>query len=153
MSGCHICWFRVHIILNYAVAQFVETLRYKPEDGGFDFRWGHWNFSSTSSFRPHYDPGKWVQGIFTGGKGGRCLGLTSLPPSCADYLEILRASTFWNPKSLSRPVMRQLYLYLTSSSPSTNNYLHRWQSPYLHKVPISSKIKYRFGLYYMNVTL
>jgi len=26
---------------------------------------------------------------FLEGKGGRCVGLTTLPPSCADYLEIL----------------------------------------------------------------
>jgi len=35
---------------------------------------------------------KWVPGIFPGGKGGRCLGLTTLPPSCADCLEI------WEPQ-------------------------------------------------------
>jgi len=29
---------------------------------------------------------KWVPGIFPGGKGGRCVGLTTLPPSCADCL-------------------------------------------------------------------
>jgi len=28
----------------------------------------------------------------TGGKGGRCVGLTALPPSCADCLEI------WEPQ-------------------------------------------------------
>jgi hypothetical protein len=26
------------------VAQLVEGLRYKPEGGGFDSRWCHWNF-------------------------------------------------------------------------------------------------------------
>ena len=31
---------------------------------------------------------KWVTGIFPGGKDGRCLGLTTLVPSCADCLEI-----------------------------------------------------------------
>jgi hypothetical protein len=31
---------------------------------------------------------KWVPGVFPGGKGGRCVGLTTLPPSCADCLEI-----------------------------------------------------------------
>jgi len=31
---------------------------------------------------------KWVPGRFPGGKGGRCLGLTTLPPWCADWLEI-----------------------------------------------------------------
>jgi len=36
------------------------------------------------------------------GKGSRCVGLTILPPSCADCLEILGASTCWNPKCLSR---------------------------------------------------
>ena len=41
---------------------------------------------------------------FLGGKGGRCLGLTTLPPSCADCLQILGNSAFWIPKSLSRPV-------------------------------------------------
>jgi len=35
---------------------------------------------------------KWVPGIFPVGKGGRCLGLTTLPPSCADCLEI------WEPQ-------------------------------------------------------
>ena len=29
---------------EYAVAQFVEALRYKSEDNGFDSRWCHWNF-------------------------------------------------------------------------------------------------------------
>jgi hypothetical protein len=31
------------------------------------------------------------QGYLLGAKGGRCIGLTNLPPSCADYLEILGA--------------------------------------------------------------
>jgi hypothetical protein len=46
-----------------------------------------------------------------GGKGGRCVGLTSLPPSCAYCLEILGASTSWSPKGLSRPVVGLLYVY------------------------------------------
>jgi hypothetical protein len=33
-------------------------------------------------------PQKWVSGIFPRGKGGRCVGLTTLPPSCADCLKI-----------------------------------------------------------------
>ena len=32
-------------------------------------------------------------GIFPGGKGGRCVGLTTLPPPCADCLEI------WDPQT------------------------------------------------------
>jgi hypothetical protein len=36
-----------HFYAGHAVAQFVEALRYKPKGRGFDFRWGHWNFSLT----------------------------------------------------------------------------------------------------------
>jgi hypothetical protein len=32
---------------GFAVAQFFEALRYKPEGRGFDSRWDHWNFSVT----------------------------------------------------------------------------------------------------------
>jgi hypothetical protein len=45
---------------------------------------------------PHYGPGvdsvserNQYHGYFLGGKGGWCKGLTTLPPSCADRLEIL----------------------------------------------------------------
>jgi len=31
---------------------------------------------------------KWVPGVFPGGKRGRCVWLTTLPSSCADYHEI-----------------------------------------------------------------
>jgi len=50
-------------------------------------------------FQPHYGPGinsasnrNEYQEYFMGGKGGRCVGLTTLPPSCADCLEI------WEPQ-------------------------------------------------------
>jgi len=38
-----------------------------------------------------------------GGRGGQCAGLTTLPPSGADFLAILRASSSRSPKGLSRP--------------------------------------------------
>jgi hypothetical protein len=44
------------------------------------------------------------KGTPPGGKGSRCVGLTNLPSSCADYLEILGSSTSWSPKNLSRPI-------------------------------------------------
>jgi hypothetical protein len=70
------------IIINWnwghSVEQLVEALFCKPEGRGFDSRWYHWNFSLAQFFRPHYGHG---------GKGGQCVGLT-LPPSCADCLEI-----------------------------------------------------------------
>ena len=37
---------------------------------------------------------KWVPGICPGGKGGRCVGLTNLPSSCADCLEIWEPQTY-----------------------------------------------------------
>ena len=44
----------------------------------------HWH----KSFWPHYGPGEYFLGV----KSGRCVGLTTLPPSCADCLEI------WEPQ-------------------------------------------------------
>jgi hypothetical protein len=34
-------------MLEHAVAQLAEALRYKPEGRGFDSRWCNWNFSMT----------------------------------------------------------------------------------------------------------
>jgi hypothetical protein len=48
-----LCW------ISSAFAQLVEALRYKLEGCRFDSRWCHWDFSLTSSFRPHYDPRGW----------------------------------------------------------------------------------------------
>jgi len=69
------------------------------------------------TFRPHYDPGvdtasnrNEYQEYFLGGKCGRCVGLTTLPHSGTDCLEIWGASTYWNPQGLSRSVMGLLYL-------------------------------------------
>jgi hypothetical protein len=49
--------------------------------------------------------------MFHGGEGGRCIGLTTLPLSRADCLEILGASNSWDPQGLSRPVMGLLCLF------------------------------------------
>jgi hypothetical protein len=46
---------------------------------------------------------KWWQKISLRGKGGRCVGQTTLPPSCSNCLEIMGTSTFWISKGLSRP--------------------------------------------------
>jgi hypothetical protein len=69
---------------GHAVAQLVEALRYKPEGRGFDSRGGHSNFSLT--MMPRYGPGvdsasnrNEYQVYILGGKGGRCVGLTTLP--------------------------------------------------------------------------
>jgi hypothetical protein len=49
-------------------------------------------------------------GYLLGGKGGRCVGLTTLPSPCAVCLQILGASTSWIPQGLSSPVQGWLYL-------------------------------------------
>jgi hypothetical protein len=77
----------------------------------------------TKYFRPHYGPG--VDSAFNRneyreiflvlifwGIDGRCVGLTPLPPLCADCLPILGVSTSWSTKGLSRPVQRLLYPFL-----------------------------------------
>jgi len=55
-------------------------------------------------FQPHYGTGidaasnrNEHQGYFLGGKDDHCMGLTILPPSCADYLEILGVSASMEP--------------------------------------------------------
>jgi hypothetical protein len=97
---------RIHY-MGHAVAQFLEALRYKPEDRGFDSRCCLWNITLTQFFRPHYGPGvdssyntNEYQVYFLGGKGGRCLRMTTLQPLCADCLEISEL----HPPKHSRPV-------------------------------------------------
>ena len=53
---------------------------------------------------------KWVPWISLGGKGGRCSGLTTFPPSRAYCLEIMGISTCFSPKGRSRSVMGFIYL-------------------------------------------
>jgi hypothetical protein len=75
------------------VAQFVEALRCKPEGRVLDSLWCH--FAVTQSFWPHYGPGvesvsniNEYQEYFLGGKGGRYVGMTTLPNSCVNCLVI-----------------------------------------------------------------
>ena len=67
------------------------------------------------------------QEYFLGSKGGRCLGLTTLTPLCADCLEIWKVSNSWIPQGLSRPVMGLLYLFtvkqLKNLLDPTNHYI------------------------------
>jgi hypothetical protein len=72
------------------VAQLVEALRYKPVGRGFGSRWDHRVFPLTYSFRLHYGPKvdsasdrNQYRGYLLEGKGGRCVGLITLPLSCA----------------------------------------------------------------------
>ena len=86
------------IVLRFkgcAVAQLVEELRYRQEGRGSDSRWGHWYFSLTWSFRPHYVPGvdsasdrNWYREYSLRDTGGRCVWLTNWSPSWAESLEM-----------------------------------------------------------------
>jgi hypothetical protein len=52
-----------------------------------------------------------VPRVFPGGEACRCVVLTTLPPSYADYVGILGASTSWSPQGLSWPATGLLCLY------------------------------------------
>jgi hypothetical protein len=90
----------VHVS-GYAVVQLVEALRYKPAGRWFESRWGHWDLSLTLSLRPHYglgvDSASHRNEYPLGDKGGQRVGLTTLPHSSADCLEIFGASTSLSP--------------------------------------------------------
>ena len=86
-----------------------EALRYKPENHEFDSNWGRWDFSLTWPFRLQYGPGvdstssrneyqEYVLATLS-------VWLTTLPPSCAEWLEILGASNCCISEALSRPVI------------------------------------------------
>jgi hypothetical protein len=62
---------------------------------------GHWNFSLTYFFRLHYGPGvnhacnrNEYQEYFIWNKGSQCIGLPTLPPSCADCLKVWETSSW-----------------------------------------------------------
>jgi len=68
-------------------------------------------------FRPHYGPGvdsasniNEYQEYFLEDKGCRCVGLTTLLPSCADCFEIWEPQPPGTLRVFSRPVMGLLYL-------------------------------------------
>ena len=94
----------------------VKVLCYNSEGWWFDPSWCQWIFhwhkipliALWSWGRPSLWQ-KWIPGEFPGGKGGRCVRLTTYhhPVLLSRNLGTLIS---WNPQSLPRPVMGLLYL-------------------------------------------
>ena len=69
----------------------VKALRYLSKDPGIDPRsLGIFSGASDSSMCPGVDLSKNEYQDIPGGKDGRCVRVTILPPSCAECLEILK---------------------------------------------------------------
>jgi hypothetical protein len=93
----------------YSITEWGTRWHYKLENRGFDSRgviWIiHWlKLSGCTVAQGSTQPLQEMSttGYLLDGKGIRCVGLTALPPSCAESLEILGASRSCCPKGLSR---------------------------------------------------
>ena len=103
-------------------------------------------FIDIKSFRSHYGPGvdsasnTRVPGAFPGGKGARCIGLTTYqhPVPLSRNLGTL---TSWNPLGHSEPVTGLLYLFRTQHFPHST-YLHIYI--YIDSDCTSRKLQYTF---------
>ena len=78
------------------VAQLAEALPDKQEVRKFDSLWGHCDFSGPTVALES------IPRVSPGGKGNRCVELTTLSPLRTDWLEILKTLTCWSPQGLSR---------------------------------------------------
>jgi hypothetical protein len=131
------------------VAQLVEALRYKPEVHRFDSRLEFFIgiiLPALGSTQPLTETSSY-QECLLGGKSGRCVRLTTLPPSCADCLEILGASTSWNPQGLSRDsftfICNNSVLQMVKENHSTGPFCHLFSWIVLSK----GKVKVKLSLY------
>jgi len=79
---------------------------YKQEGRGFDSWWCHWKFF-IDVILPTYPLAEMGnRDIFWGGgKGGRCVGLTTLSLSCADSLENRETQAPWTFCTCNMPVL------------------------------------------------
>jgi len=84
------------------------------EEHGLDFQWEYSDLLLIYSFLPHCVTGFDLDSNRNEyrGKGGLCVKLPTLQPSCTDCLAILEALTSTSPKGLSRSLKGKFYLYL-----------------------------------------
>ena len=123
------------------MAQLVGALRWKQEGGGFDWWFRRHNPSSrpgvdTASNKNEY------QEYFLESKGGRCVGLITLPPSCAGCLEIWEpepSGTFRDCPSLYRDCFTFTLLTYRAWGPGHWNPVYNSMSSYDRKKCLRTK--------------
>ena len=103
---------------GHAVAQLVKALRYKPEGRGFDSRWCHNPSGRIMALMSNQPLTEMSTRNISWGKGGRCIELTTLPPSCADFPEI------WEPQPpgtirASPSLYRDCFTFTKKTNPLT----------------------------------
>jgi hypothetical protein len=88
---------------------------------------------------------KRVLGMFPGGKVSRCVGQPTLPPSCADWLEILGLSNSWN--------LPGLYRYFLSFYTTSSALVSKVDRLYIRFTPtlwnLIRTIKYQFSYFFL----
>ena len=137
-------WYWIHNFDNTSqergtllVAQLVESLHYKPEGRGFDFRCVigtfYWNNPCALTMALGSTPPvtemstrniSW--GWRGGGKGGWCLGLTTLPPTWADFLEIWEPQPLGTLRAYKRPVQTALPCFTLSEITHRSSLMVEW---------------------------
>jgi hypothetical protein len=81
---------------------------------------------------------KLVRGLSHGGQGGRCVGLTNLPPSCTDCIEIWKPQTHGVPRAHQGLYRDSLYVTFTHYIHiiyihiNIINSIHTYTFPYIH---------------------
>ena len=95
-----------------------SALRYYSDGPGIDSRWCHWIFQwripsdSIMALRSTQPLVKMSNRNIPGGKGGRCVRLTTSPNLCAECHGNLGDYTYWKALGHTGPVTGLLYLFL-----------------------------------------
>jgi hypothetical protein len=113
---CHSFRYQIKYLYKIPLPKLCQVNRIMGTRGGA-VRWGtalqagrcHWNFSffipaahgpGVDSAPNRYEHQKYFMWGGGGDRGSRYVGLTTLPPSCINYLELQGLSTSWNPQGM-----------------------------------------------------